>query len=436
MAKQAYIWDGSVWQSLTAPIANLSLYPTLGGSNTFTGSNTFNTNIFGNTTFSAFTTTDSLTIGKTTGYTGTNTLSNNVLSGGIVQGSAGNLTITDNYSVRNLDASFSDTTLNINIGTGTTAYIPEAQASLNVNIATGIGTGTKTVIIGNSGGSTGIFLYGSVQLPTTTYYNSADITTVFARLGAANAFTVGGHTITTISDTVKPLIISGNASGTQSVNIFEVKTTPSQATPALLVSSTGEVKIGQGPLSVGVGNTVNLPSINGISGANFSIDPYAGNASMSIGVSLTTGTLSIATGGSSATPINIGQSASTITLNGNNVVTGKQYIAITPVAINATTNPITAANILTGMITSTTAAATNATLPTGTNFETAIANANGAPAVGTCFDFSVINTGVSTFTFLTNTGWTLVNSMAVATATSARFRARKTSTNNFTLYRL
>jgi hypothetical protein len=45
-------------------------------------------------------------------------------------------------------------------------------------------------------------------------------------------------------------------------------------------------------------------------------------------------------------------------------------------------------------------------------------------------------TSGETSSVTTNTGWTLVGGMAQAITTSARFRARKTGTGAWTLYRL
>jgi hypothetical protein len=135
--------------------------------------------------------------------------------------------------------------------------------------------------------------------------------------------------------------------------------------------------------------------------------------------------------------VQVGTAASAINLVGVTVHNSNAYgYQPTPAAVNAS-GLMTAANLLTGIITSTTAATVSAQLPTGTNFETGIANSLGAPATNTSWDFSVINTGVSnTLTITTNTGWTLVGGMAVTPNTSGRFRARKTATNTFTLYRI
>lgn len=106
---------------------------------------------------------------------------------------------------------------------------------------------------------------------------------------------------------------------------------------------------------------------------------------------------------------------------------------VTPGTLNAT-GTLTAALMLTGIVTSTTGAAVAATLDTAANLDTAFGG--NAPA-NTSFDFSVVNTGgANAFTVGTAAGWTLVGAMAVALSTSARFRARKTGAGAWTLYRI
>jgi hypothetical protein len=73
------------------------------------------------------------------------------------------------------------------------------------------------------------------------------------------------------------------------------------------------------------------------------------------------------------------------------------------------------------------------TLPTGTNIEGGVV---ATLSVDFAFDFHVINTGTGTATVTTNTNLTLVGTMTVAQNVSAHFRVRKTSTNNYTIYRL
>lgn len=101
-----------------------------------------------------------------------------------------------------------------------------------------------------------------------------------------------------------------------------------------------------------------------------------------------------------------------------------------PVALNAT-GAITAAAMLAGMVTSSTAAAVAGTVPTG-----AVLDAASEFVVGSYFDWSVINTGANTFTVTAATGHTLVGAAAVVTATSCRFRTRKTAADTFITYAL
>lgn len=84
----------------------------------------------------------------------------------------------------------------------------------------------------------------------------------------------------------------------------------------------------------------------------------------------------------------------------------------------------------------------NLTLPTATNTQNNIAVSAGDDDA---FDFTVINISTNaaeTATIVTNTGWTLVGSMviqansAAGTASSAQFRARRTASAAWTLYRI
>ena len=106
---------------------------------------------------------------------------------------------------------------------------------------------------------------------------------------------------------------------------------------------------------------------------------------------------------------------------------------------------LTAANLQTGIITvnNGTGASSALTLPLATAMDTAFPNA----VAGSSFDFSVVNlsvTALETAVMTINTGWTLVGSMIVAietattgaTPSAGRFRARKTGTGAWTLYRL
>lgn len=103
-----------------------------------------------------------------------------------------------------------------------------------------------------------------------------------------------------------------------------------------------------------------------------------------------------------------------------------------PVALDAT-GALTSAAILGGLVTSTTAAAVTGTLPTGAVLDAA----DTALAIGDSFDWSVIATGANAFTVAAAaSGHTVVGTMAVATATSGRFRTRKTAAATYVTYRL
>jgi hypothetical protein len=111
-----------------------------------------------------------------------------------------------------------------------------------------------------------------------------------------------------------------------------------------------------------------------------------------------------------------------------------------PVPATATaTATLTAAQVLNGILLgSPGASAASYTLPTVADLETALPNSD---KPGVSFDFSVINVDGNTsgvITLVTNTGWTLVGLMTiVATAGTAQaFRARKSATGAWTLYRM
>lgn len=103
----------------------------------------------------------------------------------------------------------------------------------------------------------------------------------------------------------------------------------------------------------------------------------------------------------------------------------------TPTSLNAT-GTLTAAKILTGIVTSTTAAGVTATLDTGAVMEAAI-----DMETADSFDWCVINTGANAFTVTAAaSGHTVGGAGAVAAGTSGMFRTRKTGTNTFVTYRV
>jgi hypothetical protein len=94
------------------------------------------------------------------------------------------------------------------------------------------------------------------------------------------------------------------------------------------------------------------------------------------------------------------------------------------------TGALTAAMMLSGIVTSAAAAVTG-TLPTGTVLDAAV-----QMDIGESFDWSIIKVGANAFTVDPAATHTIIGSVTVATTTSAQFRTRKTAANTFVTYRL
>jgi hypothetical protein len=120
-------------------------------------------------------------------------------------------------------------------------------------------------------------------------------------------------------------------------------------------------------------------------------------------------------------------------------ITG-QVVPFTQGAANAlnSTGTQTAAMMLGGIITSTTAAGVTATLDTGTALDTAYLALFPGGAANDYIEWSVVNTGGNSYTQATAAGWTDGGNLfvAVATATSARFGARRTGANAWTGWKI
>lgn len=109
-------------------------------------------------------------------------------------------------------------------------------------------------------------------------------------------------------------------------------------------------------------------------------------------------------------------------------------------AVHSATATLAASDLLAGIIQSAPSAAITLTLPLATAIDAAIPNA----VAGDAFDFSVVNTSGTagdSVTIATATGWTLVGNLVVpgltaGPGTSGRFRAAKTGTGAWTLFRL
>ena len=111
-------------------------------------------------------------------------------------------------------------------------------------------------------------------------------------------------------------------------------------------------------------------------------------------------------------------------------------LGIQPAPQTATsTATLTAAQITGGILVGdTTTTAATYTLPTVTLLEAHLTNAK----VNSSFDLSIVTIGArtGTITVAVGTGWTITGLATVTYTTSASFRARKTGTGAWTLYRL
>lgn len=113
------------------------------------------------------------------------------------------------------------------------------------------------------------------------------------------------------------------------------------------------------------------------------------------------------------------------------VIIERQNAQAAPTALNAT-GTLTAAMILSGLVSSTTAAAVTATLNTGAVMDGAI-----DLDVGDSFEWSAINTGPNAFTVTAAAeGHTVVGAGAVAAGTSGRFITRKSAAATYVTYRV
>jgi hypothetical protein len=93
----------------------------------------------------------------------------------------------------------------------------------------------------------------------------------------------------------------------------------------------------------------------------------------------------------------------------------------------------TAANILTGIVTSTITQARSLQLPTGANLDLAT-----EWAIGEAFDCTFMTLGAFVLTITVNTGVTIVGAATTAATagSTARFRLRKTAADTFIAYRI
>ena len=108
------------------------------------------------------------------------------------------------------------------------------------------------------------------------------------------------------------------------------------------------------------------------------------------------------------------------------------FVQAAPASYSAVAT-LTAADVTNGIIQYTGSTSPYLTLPTVADLEAAVSSAVKPNAA---FDFSVLVTGSGSPEIGTATGWTLVGTMTVATATATIFRARKTGNGAWSLYRV
>jgi hypothetical protein len=297
------------------------------------------------------------------------------------------------------------------IGTGSTNWTTLKYVTDDSYLVSGVSS------TGSAGTLVKYGTNGSISASTGSFTNViATGSSLFSNITASSSSIPTLNLITTASNSSQNVFTISNPSGQiwtyfspGSINIAD-----SSFTTNITIDATAGLSLQNGPtLSVGNSNLGN------------GYLRHTSNLAFSIGDNIT------ASGG-----IKLGTSVSTINMLGTIVHQGNTY-GYQPAAsaVNATAS-LNASTILLGIITSTTAASVTLTLPTGANFENIINTYLTPPPVNTAWDFNVINTGPNILTLATATGWTLTGQMTVSASTSARFRARKSATNTFTLYRV
>ena len=281
--------------------------------------------------------------------------------------------------------------------------------------ATGVG-GAVTVTSGAGGSTSGASGAVTIATGTATAASASGVLTAQSGAGAASAAAV-----------------AGGASGAVVVE--------TGAGGANTGGATGQVGGASGALTVrtGAGGATNSTGAHaGGAGGDLALSAGSGgNASAGTGDGGAGGTVTITagTGGTSA--------GGTAGVDG--VIITKSVLLVNQgaPAAKTTSATLTAAEVLTGIITLNQGAsgATAQQLPLATAMDTALPDS----VAGDSFDFSVINISTDAAedgTVTTNTGWTLVGSMAVqsndadTSKSAGRFRARKTGAGAWTLYRI
>lgn len=225
-------------------------------------------------------------------------------------------------------------------------------------------------------------------------------------------------------------------------------TTPCALT-GLAAAQGGEIDIkgGASSTSANAGGAAKLiggvPGATGVGGGAAVAGGAGGSTSGAGGAATVTGGAGTAGNANGGDVTIAGGAANGSGVNGVVRENGVRLNAQGAPAAATTSATLTAANVLTGIITVNqgAAGASAQQLPLATAMDTALPSS----VAGDAFDFSVINistVAAESASLTTNTGWTLVGDMDVAansaatTKSAGRFRARKTGTGAWVLYRL
>ena len=326
------------------------------------------------------------------------------------------------------------------VATGAAPFVVSSTTNVaNLNASTLSGaTFANPGSIGNSTASTGAFTTltstGAITFNTTTNAQSytttgaGTITISSGTLGSINNMTVGASTASTGAFTT--LSASSTVSGTGFSTYL--------ASPPAIGSSTA---------STGAFTTLSASST--VSGTGFSTylasPPAIGSSTASTGAFTTLSASSTVSGTGFSTylasPPAIGSSTASTGAFTTLTATGHVFTTQAIPDTATITATLTIAQLLTLSIQATPPSApVTYTLPTGSDIETSI---GASVAVGMGFEWSIINLGGFAITVSAGaSGHTIpvaigtIAAGALNTPVTATFRTRKTSTNNYTTYRI
>jgi hypothetical protein len=275
--------------------------------------------------------------------------------------------------------------------------------------STAAGT-TGQVLIGNTGAAPSWAAATSVSV-TSISFGTTGLTPSTATQGAVtvSGTLVVGNGGTGASTFTSNGVLYGNTTGA-------IQVTAQGAANTILTANAGAPSFSATPT---IGTSVTVPLVIG-----------GTTASSTLTLQSTSGV-----GTTDSVLIKVGNNGAVTAATFNTVGVASSvnwYNTATQTATNTVT--LTAAQITSPFLLGTPTATASYTLPLASAVETAL----GTPPNETGWEFVVFTTAAFAITLLTNTGWTLVGSMATgATANSfARFRARKTAAGAYSLYRI